>query len=131
MQAETLRRLHAPVIARARGGVHPPGTPPGGRYGLGWGEVRVDWAPRPLVYHGGSNGMNVAHIWLDPAQDAAIVALTNVGGARAEEGLRAGAAELYARYLAPDAPPLPTASASPAPSRRAYFSGDTRRGVGH
>lgn len=135
VRPETLRRLHAPVISMALGGTPQPGTPPGGKYGLGWGEVAVDWAPRPLLYHGGSNGMNVAHVWLDPTQDAALVVLTNVGGERAEAGLRAVAAELYGRYLAPGVTPLPAPAEAdtPAPAakqRRGFFAGDTRRGRG-
>lgn len=135
VRPETLRRLHTPVIAMAPAGVHKPGTPPGGRYALGWGEVTVDWAPRPLLYHGGSNDMNVAQIWIDPGRDAALVLMTNIGGARAEDGLRALAEDLYRRYLAADATPLPTpaeavTSAPAAAPRRGYFAGDTRRGRG-
>ena len=78
--------------------------------------------------------MNVAHLWLDPAQDAALVVLTNVGRERAEQGLRAVAAELYGRYLAPGATPLPATvdvpTPAPAAKKRGYFAGDTRRGRG-
>ena len=133
VQPDTMQRLHAPVIATTIAGTPRPGTPPGGRYALGWGEVQMDWAPRPLLYHGGSNGMNVAHIWVDPVQDSAMVLMTNVGGPRAEDGLRAAAAELYRRYLAPDATPLPTAAPAPAATpvkRQPGFAGDTRRGLG-
>lgn len=133
VQPDTMRRLHAPVIAMTIEGTPRPGTPASGRYALGWGEVRMDWAPRPLLYHGGSNGMNVAHIWVDPVQDSAMVLMTNVGGPRAEDGLRAAAAELYRRYLAPDAAPLPTAAPTEAPAavrKRPNFAGDTRRGAG-
>ena len=134
VQPETLRRLHTPVISIAPDGAAKPGTPPGGKYALGWGQVSVDWAPRPLIFHGGSNGMNVAHIWLDVAEDAALVVLTDVGGERAEQGLRAIAAELYGRYLAPGATALPesvdTPTSAPAAKKRGYFAGDTRRGRG-
>ena len=43
-----------------------PGTPARGGYALGWGELSVDWAPEPLLYHGGSNQKNLAYIWLEP-----------------------------------------------------------------
>ena len=76
-----------------------PGTPPGGKYALGWGEVPVAWAPEPLIYHGGSNGMNLAHIWLDPKRDFAMVLATNIGGAKAKEALTALEGELAGKFL--------------------------------
>lgn len=125
VRSETLRRLHTPVIATT-----PPGAQPGGGYALGWGALTMAWAPRPLLFHGGSNGLNTAQAWVDPGGDVALVLLTNIGGARAEEGLHAAAAELYRRYLAPEAAPLPTAAAPPPTRRRGGFAGDTRRGAG-
>jgi len=95
---ETMRKLHTPVFTMPPKKDAPPGTPPGGRYALGWGELPVDWAPYPLLYHGGSNGMNLAHIWLDVKQDFAMVIATNIGGPRANEGILALAGELYAKF---------------------------------
>jgi CubicO group peptidase (beta-lactamase class C family) len=136
VQPDTLRRLHTPVIGMTLTQTPKPGTPPGGRYALGWGELTMDWAGRPLLFHGGSNGMNVAHIWVDPVHDSAMVLMTNIGGERAEEGLRDAAAELYGRYLAADAAPLPTTEPTAVPAgaaapakRRGSFAGDTRRGA--
>lgn len=133
VQPDTMRRLHTPVITMATPANAPAGTPPGGGYALGWGELPVEWAPRPWLYHGGSNGKNVAHVWIDPTGDSAMVLMTNVGGERAEQGLRAAAAAIHARYLAPDAEPLPTAepaAAETTPRPRGSFAGDTRRGQG-
>jgi CubicO group peptidase (beta-lactamase class C family) len=139
VQPETLRRLHTPVITMPPKPDAPAGTPPGGAYALGWGQLVVDWAAEPLLYHGGSNGKNVAHIWLEPARDVALVLVTNIGGQRAEEGLHALAAELYARFAAPGAPTVavtpqtePPARSEPASSGHppAPFAGDTRRGKG-
>lgn len=76
-----------------------PGTPPGGKYALGWGELAVDWAPYPLYYHGGSNSMNLAHIWLDTKQDLAIVIATNISGSKANEALLALANEVYRKFM--------------------------------
>jgi CubicO group peptidase (beta-lactamase class C family) len=135
VRPDTLRRLHTPVIALTKTDARP-GTPPKGRYGLGWGELEVEWAPAPLLYHNGSNEKNLAHIWIEPARDTAMVLLTNIGGPQAEEGLRTLAAELYGRYLAASAPALPTPvppTAPPTaiePTRRPYFPSDTRRGIG-
>ena len=142
VQPETLRRLHTPVVSMPAKPDAPAGTPPGGWYGLGWGQLVVDWAPEPLLYHGGSNGKNVAHVWVEPARDFAMVVLTNIGGQRAEEGLRAIAAELYPRFAAAGVPtaagvdsPADQAgggSAEPVTPRRhlASSAGDTRRGKG-
>ncbi len=142
VQPETLRRLHTPVVSMPAKPDAPAGTPPGGGYGLGWGQLVVDWAPAPLLSHGGSNGKNVAHVWVEPARDLAMVVVTNIGGQRAEEGLRAIAAELYPRFAAAD---MPTGvgidphaeqagggAAEPVTPRRprAPFAGDTRRGKG-
>ena len=136
VSADTLRRLHTPVISMPVRPGAPPGTPPGGGYALGWGQVSVDWAPQPLLYHGGSNGKNIAHIWVEPARDTAIVVLTNISNPHAEEGLRNVAGELYRRFAGPNAPVLPTVAAEreqparAAPTRRPFFPNDTRRGLG-
>jgi CubicO group peptidase (beta-lactamase class C family) len=99
VRPEIMRKLHAPVVTMPPKKDAAPGTPPGGKYALGWGEVAVGWAPYPLVYHGGSNGMNLAHIWLDTKQDFAIVTATNIGGPKADEALRALASSLYAEFV--------------------------------
>lgn len=139
VKPETMKRLHTKVISMPAKPDAPPGTPPSGGYGLGWGELDVAWAPAPLLFHGGSNGKNLAHIWVEPGRDVAIVTMTNISNPQADEGLRTLAAALYAGYLAAGAPPLPTAAPTLAPTRpprstptaaRAYFPNDTRRGVG-
>jgi hypothetical protein len=58
----------------------------------------VDWAPEPLIYHGGSNEKNLAHIWVDPKRDVALVVVTNISGPQANEALFALAPQLYARF---------------------------------
>ena len=95
----TLRKLHTPVVTMPPQKDAPPGTPPGGKYALGWGELPVDWAPEPLIYHGGSNSMNLAHIWLDTKRDFAMVIATNIGGAKAKEALTALEPQLYAKFM--------------------------------
>jgi CubicO group peptidase (beta-lactamase class C family) len=100
VRPETLKKLHTPVVST--GPRQPqPGTPPSGKYALGWGELAVSWAPTPLVYHGGSNEKNLAHVWIDLKRDLALVLVTNIGGKKAEEGLKAIAAELYPRFMPP------------------------------
>lgn len=73
-------------------------TPSRGRYALGWGDMEIDWSPRPLLFHGGSNTKNVAQIWLDTGKDFAMVLMTNIGGETAEQGLYAVAGMLYRRF---------------------------------
>jgi CubicO group peptidase (beta-lactamase class C family) len=98
VKPEMIRKLHTPVIDMPEKKDAAPGTPARGRYGLGWGELPERWAPYPLIYHGGSNGMNLAHIWLDPGHDFAMVLATNVGGLKANQALLSLVAELYARF---------------------------------
>jgi CubicO group peptidase (beta-lactamase class C family) len=98
VKPETMRKLHTPVISMPVKKDAAPGTPPGGKYALGWGELTVDWASYPLLYHGGSNNMNLAHIWLDTRRDFAMVIVTNIGGPKANEAFLALASELYAKF---------------------------------
>ena len=101
VQPETLKKLHTPVISMLDKKDAAPGTPPRGKYALGWGQLPVEWAPEPLIYHGGSNEKNLAHIWLEPKRDFAMVLVTNIGGSKANEALNALAPELYARFAVP------------------------------
>jgi CubicO group peptidase (beta-lactamase class C family) len=94
----TLKKLHTPVVAIPVGPNGGPGTPTRGRYGLGWAEVTVSWAREPLLQHTGSNDMNLAHIWLEPKRDLAMVVLTNLGGVQADAALLAVAQQLYGRF---------------------------------
>jgi CubicO group peptidase (beta-lactamase class C family) len=98
VKPQTLRKLHTAVIGMSPKKDTAPGTPPGGKYALGWGEFKADWIPYPILFHGGSNGMNLAHIWIDIKQDLAIVIFTNIGGKKADEALKALAKELYGKY---------------------------------
>lgn len=98
VKPETLKLLHTPVITTPERPDAPPGTPARGDYALGWGKVSVDWAPTQLNYHGGSNGMNLAHIWFDPQADFAMVVVTNISNARANEALFTIASDLYRQY---------------------------------
>jgi CubicO group peptidase (beta-lactamase class C family) len=98
VSAATLGKLHTPVIDIPPRPDAKPGTPPPGRYGLGWGTAKMPFAAEPLIFHGGSNEMNLAYIMLEPKTDFAMVAATNVGGAKADEALRSIAAEIYRRF---------------------------------
>ena len=105
VRPETLKTLHTPVIPMSlKEGA--PGTPSAGKYALGWGEKSVPWAPEPLLFHGGSNTHNIAYIWIDTKADFAMVLLTNIGGTKADEALRALSSELYAKFAGPGPGPL-------------------------
>ena len=99
VKPETMRKLHTPVISMPERKSAAPGTPAGGKYALGWGELTVDWAPYPLLYHGGSNDMNLAHIWIDTKRDFAMVITTNISGQKANEALYKLARELYTKSM--------------------------------
>ena len=98
VRPETLKKLHTTVVTMPIKKDAAPGTPSQGGYALGWGQVPVEWAPEPLIYHGGSNEKNLAHIWLEPKRDFAMVLVTNIGGSKANEALNALAPELYAKF---------------------------------
>ena len=98
VQAGTLKKLHTMVTSLPPNPDAAPGTPSGGSYGLGWGALNVDWSPYPILYHGGSNGRNLAHIWLDPKRDLAMVVMSNIATRQANEAFYALAPELYRRY---------------------------------
>ncbi|MFO0874193.1 MAG: serine hydrolase domain-containing protein [Phycisphaerales bacterium] len=98
VRAETLKLLHTPVVSPPPRPDAAPGTPARGDYCLGWGKVSVDWAPSPLVHHAGSNSMNLAHIWVDPEHDFAMVVVTNISNRKADEALFAIAPKLYEQF---------------------------------
>lgn len=98
VRPETLTKLTTPVIEIPPRKDAAPGTPSGGRYALGWGEMNFPWAKAPLLYHGGSNGMNLAHIILEPKSDFGMVLMTNIAGKKADEAFLALEGELYRRY---------------------------------
>ncbi|MHB8069033.1 MAG: serine hydrolase domain-containing protein [Desulfobaccales bacterium] len=100
VRPETLRKLHTPLIAIPDKPGAKPGTPKQGKYALGWGELTVAWAPTRLKSHSGSNGKNLAQIWLDPQRDFALVLVTNIGGEQADQAFQALAPELYKKFAA-------------------------------
>jgi CubicO group peptidase (beta-lactamase class C family) len=100
VRPETLKKLHTPVISFEIPNAAT-GTPSTGKYALGWVEAAVDWAPELLLTHTGSNTMNLAQIWLEPKRDFAMVTLTNIGDAQADQALKALARELYAKFGSP------------------------------
>lgn len=85
--------VRTPVMTNPR-----PGTPTEGEYGLGWGIGLYDWAARPLLNHNGSNQRAIAKILVDTQADFAVVAVTNLGGPKAEAAAAAIIQHIYEEY---------------------------------
>lgn len=94
---DTLTHLHTPVVDVPAPGSKP-GTPPKGRYAMGWAQVRFPWDSRPWLMHTGSNGKNLAVILVDTERDLALVAMTNVAGDGVSEALIECCGEIFTRY---------------------------------
>lgn len=95
---EMVKRLHAPVIETGVRENAPPGTPKTGKYALGWGQVKMDWAPAPVITHTGSNEMNLAIAMFWPDTDFGFVLMTNVAGRASDDALGKLAANLYQSF---------------------------------
>ena len=98
VKPETLRKLHAPVIEMPPKPDAAPGTPSLGGYGFGWVTISLPFSREPFLFHGGSNQMNLANIFLQPAHEFAMVMMTNVGGQLADDALKALAVEIYKTF---------------------------------
>jgi len=57
--------------------------------------------------HAGSNRRNLAHIWIDPRRDRALVLVTNVAGPEAEQALSELAPLLNRQFAPSSAAPTP------------------------
>jgi CubicO group peptidase (beta-lactamase class C family) len=95
VSAETLKKLHTPIVDTGVRKDAPPGTPKTGKYGMGWGQVKFDWAAEPVITHTGSNGMNLAVAMFWPKVDFGFVMLTNISGSAGDAAMSKLAAELY------------------------------------
>jgi CubicO group peptidase (beta-lactamase class C family) len=101
VKPETLKFIHAakvktPVIENPK-----PGTPKTGEYAFGWGIVTFPWTGHPILTHNGSNSMNLAIVFIDPAEDIAIVGATNFPGSRADAALLDLVRTLYEQQKRP------------------------------
>ena len=68
VKSETLKDLHRPRVKTGPLPGSKPGTPLEGEYALGWGVIKFEWTPTPVLEHNGSNSMNLAKILIDPNQ---------------------------------------------------------------
>jgi CubicO group peptidase (beta-lactamase class C family) len=97
LKPQTLATLHEPRVAMNIANPKP-GTPKSGQYASGWGIMKMEWTPRPILTHNGSNSKNLATVLIDPDIDLAIVVATNFPGERADQALLAVSKLLYERY---------------------------------
>lgn len=98
LRPETLAAIHRPRVDTGKLPNPAPGTPKEGRYALGWGVLKFDWADCDVLQHSGSNGMNLAKILVDPDKDVGVVVCTNFPGPKAEAATSKAMEELYRRY---------------------------------
>jgi CubicO group peptidase (beta-lactamase class C family) len=98
VSAATLRKLHTPVVMLPPEEGKPSEPLSSRGYALGWGVVKPDFTPHPVLEHAGSNNKNLAQIWVDVENDLAIVITTNIAGEKADAALNAIAKALYVKY---------------------------------
>jgi CubicO group peptidase (beta-lactamase class C family) len=75
-----------------------PGLPSRGGYALGWCEAYFPWSTESFVWHNGSNNMNLAHIYIQPKKDFAMVIMANMSNPKTEEAFGRLAEGLYKKY---------------------------------
>ncbi len=100
VKPETLRELHRPRVKTGPLAGAKPGTPQDGEYALGWGVIKFDWTPYPVLEHNGSNSMNFAKILVDPHRDLGVVVVTNFAPERSEKPTKEVLEVLYRRFSA-------------------------------
>ncbi len=95
VKPETLAEIHRPHVKTPPLPNPPPGTPGEGEYAFGWGIVNFDWTGHPVLTHNGSNGMNLAKIFVDKETGITIAAVTNLPGKEADAALNEMVAQVY------------------------------------
>jgi CubicO group peptidase (beta-lactamase class C family) len=98
VKPETLAEIHRPRISTGKLPNARPGTPQEGQYALGWGVVKFDWTEAPVLTHNGSNGFNLAKIFVDVGHDLGIAIVTNIAGEKADDATNALMKSLYTRF---------------------------------
>lgn len=101
VKPETMKKLVTPVISMASTATASTTVAGAAEYALGWASKDMPWTSYPLAFHGGSNGMNKAYIWIDTRRDASIVVMTNVAVPSTDEVMLKLGGKLYGRYVSP------------------------------
>jgi CubicO group peptidase (beta-lactamase class C family) len=92
--------------------------PAGGDYASGWMVLRRGWAPGPILTHNGTNTLWFAVVWMSPARDWVMAAITNEGGPKAAQ-----ACDAAIGILMDELRRLEQAEASPPPEKVETGSG--------
>lgn len=98
---ETLKKLVTPVVSMSTASTASTTVSGATQYALGWASTKMAWTDYPVAFHGGSNNMNKAYIWVDTERDAAIVVMTNVATPNTDDVMQKLAGKLYGRYVDP------------------------------
>ena len=93
-------------------------SPAGGDYASGWMVLRRGWAPGPILTHNGTNTLWFAVVWMSPARDWVMAAITNEGGPKAAQ-----ACDAAIGILMDELRRLEQAQASPPPKKVETGSG--------
>ncbi|MES2360715.1 MAG: serine hydrolase domain-containing protein [Pseudomonadota bacterium] len=100
VKPETLKKIMTPVISMSAASTASTTVSGAAQYALGWGSTKMAWTAYPVAFHGGSNGMNKAYIWVDTQRDAAVVVMTNVATPNTDDVMQKMAGKIYGRYVA-------------------------------
>jgi CubicO group peptidase (beta-lactamase class C family) len=71
----------------------------GDDYAMGWLITERTWGGGEVLYHGGSQNMNYAVVWMAPKKDFAVLVTSNQGGDVAVNACDEVAGNLIGRYL--------------------------------
>jgi CubicO group peptidase (beta-lactamase class C family) len=99
VKPETMKKLVTPVVSMSAASTSSTTVAGAAQYALGWASTKMAWTAYPVAFHGGSNNMNKAYIWVDTERDAAIVVMTNVATPNTDDVMQKLAGKLYGRYV--------------------------------
>jgi CubicO group peptidase (beta-lactamase class C family) len=100
VKPETLKKLVTPVVSMSTASTASTTVSGAAQYALGWASTKMGWTAYPVAFHGGSNNMNKAYIWVDTERDATVVVMTNVATPNTDDVMQKLAGKLYGRYVA-------------------------------
>ncbi len=99
VKPETMKKLITPVVSMSAASTSSTTVAGAAQYALGWGSTKMAWTDYLVAFHGGSNNMNKAYIWVDTQRDAAIVVMTNVATPNTDDVMQKLAGKLYGSYV--------------------------------
>lgn len=99
VKPETMKKLITPVVSMSAASTSSTTVAGAAQYALGWASTKMAWTDYPVAFHGGSNNMNKAYIWVDTERDASIVVMSNVATPNTDDVMQKLAGKLYGRYV--------------------------------